>query len=143
MRARVQQKAYDVAAAAAASHSSYCARGKEGGRTGQSGLSESRPSDRRTRKSKGCFFNARWKGLVISLNHVEFSDMDDQHFNEHLQGDTARWFKPPVDINTKVPFWPGQVRAGQAKTELLFEPTCCVTLYKLVFNTNPGHLTYV
>ena len=36
-----------------------------------------------------------------------------------IQGDTARWFKPPVDIRTKVPIWPGQVRAGQATTELL------------------------
>ena len=29
-------------------------------------------------------------------------------------------FKPPVEFNTKVMYWPGQVRAGQAKTELMF-----------------------
>ena len=37
-----------------------------------------------------------------------------------LQGYTSNCAKPPVDIKTEVPFWPGQVRAGQAKTELFF-----------------------
>ena len=23
-----------------------------------------------------------------------------------IQGDTAYWFKPPVDVKTQVPFWP-------------------------------------
>ena len=41
-------------------------------------------------------------------------------FAAGLKGDTAHWFKRPDDIKTKVPFWPCQVRAGQAKTELLF-----------------------
>ena len=39
---------------------------------------------------------------------------------DKIQGDTSGWFKPPVDIKSKVPFWPGQVRAGQAKMELVF-----------------------
>ena len=25
----------------------------------------------------------------------------------YIQGDTAHWFKPPVDIKTEVLFWPG------------------------------------
>ena len=33
----------------------------------------------------------------------------------HIQGDTSRCAKPPVDFKTKVPFWP-----GLAKAELLF-----------------------
>ena len=37
-----------------------------------------------------------------------------------IQGDTSCWFKPPVDIKTKVPFWPSLPWTGQAKTELLF-----------------------
>ena len=37
-----------------------------------------------------------------------------------LQGDHSPCAKPPVDFKTTVPLWPGQVRAGQAKTELLF-----------------------
>ena len=39
--------------------------------------------------------------------------------NVWVQGDTSRCFKPPVDIKTKVLFWPGQVRVGQALTRLL------------------------
>ena len=38
----------------------------------------------------------------------------------YVQGDRARWFKPPIDMRTKVPFWPGLPWPGQAKTELLF-----------------------
>ena len=37
----------------------------------------------------------------------------------HVQGDTSCWSKPPVDIKTKVMFWPGQVRAGQNGTFVL------------------------
>ena len=36
-----------------------------------------------------------------------------------LQGDTSCWPKPPVDIKTKVPFWPDLPWPGQAKVELL------------------------
>ena len=36
------------------------------------------------------------------------------------QGDTSGWAKPPVDIKTKVSFWPGLAWPGQAKTKLLF-----------------------
>ena len=36
-----------------------------------------------------------------------------------LQGDTSGCFKPPVDIRSKVQFWPGLAWLGQAKTELL------------------------
>ena len=38
----------------------------------------------------------------------------------HLQGDNYTCSKPPVDFKTKVPFWPGQGRTGQAKAELVF-----------------------
>ena len=37
-----------------------------------------------------------------------------------LQGDNSTCAKPPVDFKSKVPLWPGQARAGQAKTELYF-----------------------
>ena len=37
-----------------------------------------------------------------------------------VQGDHSPCAKPRIDFKTKVPLWPGQVRAGQAKTELLF-----------------------
>ena len=37
----------------------------------------------------------------------------------NTQSYTTRWFKPPVDIKTKVPFWPGLPGLIQAKTELL------------------------
>ena len=37
----------------------------------------------------------------------------------YLQGDQAAWAKLPVDIKSKVPFWPGLPWPGQAKTELL------------------------
>ena len=37
-----------------------------------------------------------------------------------LQGDPSGSSKPPVDIKTQVPFWPGMAWAGQAKTELVF-----------------------
>ena len=38
----------------------------------------------------------------------------------YIQGDPSRCLKSPVDFRTKVPFWPGQVKTGQAKTELMF-----------------------
>ena len=38
----------------------------------------------------------------------------------HVQGDPSPGAKPPVDFKSKVPLWPGQARAGQAKTELYF-----------------------
>ena len=37
-----------------------------------------------------------------------------------VQGDTSGCDEPPVDFKSKVPFWPNQARADQAKTELLF-----------------------
>ena len=37
-----------------------------------------------------------------------------------VQGVTSDCAEPPIDIKTKVLFWPGQARTGQAKTELLF-----------------------
>ena len=37
-----------------------------------------------------------------------------------IQGDPSPYAKPPVDFNSKVPLWPGQARAGQAKMELYF-----------------------
>ena len=37
-----------------------------------------------------------------------------------VQGDTSGWAKPPVEIKTKVLFWPGLAWRGHAKTELLF-----------------------
>ena len=37
-----------------------------------------------------------------------------------VQDDTLGCGEPPVDIKTKVPFWAGQARTDQAKTELLF-----------------------
>ena len=39
---------------------------------------------------------------------------------KYNQGDHSTCAKPPVDFKTKVPLWPGQARAGQAKTELLY-----------------------
>ena len=36
-----------------------------------------------------------------------------------IQGDTAGSSKPPVDIKTKVPLWPGQARPGQNVTFVL------------------------
>ena len=33
-------------------------------------------------------------------------------FRGILQGDTARWFKTPVDTKTKVPFWPALTWPG-------------------------------
>ena len=36
-----------------------------------------------------------------------------------VQGDHSACAKPPVDFKTKVPLWPGQARADQAKAELL------------------------
>ena len=52
------------------------------------------------------------------------------HPNRTVQGDHSTCSKPPVDINTKVPFWlglawpglawPGLACPGQAKAELLF-----------------------
>ena len=41
-------------------------------------------------------------------------------FERYVQGDTSRWFKPTIDIKTKVTYWPGLPWPGQAKTELLF-----------------------
>ena len=38
----------------------------------------------------------------------------------NVQGDHSLCAKLPVDFKAKVPLWPGQGRAGQAKTELLF-----------------------
>ena len=37
-----------------------------------------------------------------------------------LQGDHSAFDKPPVDIKTKLSFWPGLVGPGQAKKKLLF-----------------------
>ena len=37
-----------------------------------------------------------------------------------VQGDESCCQKPPVDFKTKLPFWPGQARTGEAKAELLF-----------------------
>ena len=37
-----------------------------------------------------------------------------------IQGDHSPCEKPPIVFKTKVLLWPGQVRAGQAKMELLF-----------------------
>ena len=37
----------------------------------------------------------------------------------NLQGDHSTCAKPPVDIKTKVPLWPGLPWPGQAKAELL------------------------
>ena len=56
-----------------------------------------------------------------------------------LQGDTSCWFKPPVDIKTKVPFWPGQVWINEmchpARREVILNCPCsywqfstCVTV---------------
>ena len=36
------------------------------------------------------------------------------------QCDTSGCDEHPIDLKTKVLFWPGQARTGQAKTELLF-----------------------
>ena len=38
----------------------------------------------------------------------------------HIRGDPSPCAKPPVDFKIKVPLWPGQARAGQAKVELYF-----------------------
>ena len=36
-----------------------------------------------------------------------------------LQGDTSRWPKPPVDLKTKDPIWPGLAWPGQSGTFVL------------------------
>ena len=41
-----------------------------------------------------------------------------QHLTGIVQGDHSTCSKPPVDFKIEVPFWPGQGRTGQAKTEL-------------------------
>ena len=43
------------------------------------------------------------------------SDRFDHELGFYIQGDI---FKPPIYFKTKVPFWPGLARSGQAKTEL-------------------------
>ena len=38
----------------------------------------------------------------------------------YVQGDTSCCLKPPVDFKTKVPFWSGQARTGQARSKRNF-----------------------
>ena len=52
-----------------------------------------------------------WEGKAVLLPLVRAT----------IQGDHSPCAKPSVDVKIKVPLWPGQVRAGQAKTELLFQ----------------------
>ena len=53
-----------------------------------------------------------WKSTQLSSSLTLKTDK--------IQDDTSGCGKPPVDIKTKVWFWPGQARPGQAKTKLLF-----------------------
>ena len=41
-------------------------------------------------------------------------------FSYHILGDPSLCLKPPVDFKTKVPFWPGLARSGQARPKRNF-----------------------
>ena len=75
------------------------------------------------------WINLQWESIKLSqfCNMIPFPD---SHiikwvakvwpYLRNIQGDTSGWAKAPVDIKTKVPFLPVQVRPDQAKMELLF-----------------------
>ena len=73
-------------------------------------------------RDERCWRRWRWweggNGKKTTQTQIDTHGEDKK--SRRVQGDTSRWFKPPVDINTKIPFWPDQVMPGQAKTELLF-----------------------
>ena len=55
-----------------------------------------------------------------SLDQMTVDHIDDfTLYTMSIQGDHSACAKPPVDFKTKVPLWPGQARADQAKAELL------------------------
>ena len=54
----------------------------------------------------------------LTINDV-IREGQGQFFFTDVQGDTSRCAKPPVDIKTKVPLWPGQARPGQNRTFVL------------------------
>ena len=57
---------------------------------------------------------------MVSTEPREQPDMSPCVNEEKIQqGDHSACAKPPVDFKTKVPLWPGQARAAQAKVELL------------------------
>ena len=55
----------------------------------------------------------------ISWEIKKYCEMCVLGSGSNLQSDNYTCSKPPVDFKTKVPFWPGQGRTGQAKAELL------------------------
>ena len=57
-----------------------------------------------------------------------------------VQGDTSPWFKPPVDIKTKVPYWPALLARPKQNfcfdVNGRFESRRCVTLYASLMPTS-------
>ena len=60
------------------------------------------------------------------------SDRNSNNINSIEQGDTSRWFKPPVDTKTKVAFWYMRLALKRDfcfDVNKRFGQTWCVTLY--------------
>ena len=105
-----------------------CGRGPTSGRSSAGETSTSWPLTSSPSSSTG---RRPWKGKRAATVMPELGSAGDR-FGDYfwvncaslsftrVQGVTSCCLKPPVDIKAKVPFCPAQVRAGQAKAELVF-----------------------